>query len=143
MGLFKVFQGEVVLMGGRGASSGTSKAGNRYGSQYHALLTVGNVKYVEKNSKSSETLMETMTRGRVYALVDRGDVKSIVYFDSDNRRRKQIDLKDHRGISPHTHIGYLHNENSPNGQPVRLSSVERKMVDMVLSSWEKYRKGEQ
>lgn len=36
-------------MGGRGASSGVSKDGNRYGSQYHALLVDGNVKFVTKN----------------------------------------------------------------------------------------------
>lgn len=128
-------------MGGRGASSGISKYGNAYGSQYHSLLTVGNVKYVQKNSKSAETLMETMTSGRVYAVVDRGEVKSIVYFDNQNKRSKQIDLTDHHGISPHTHIGYLHNEDSPNGKPVRLSIDERKMVDRVLSDWEKYRQG--
>lgn len=129
-------------MGGRGASSGVSKLGNAYGSQYHALLTVGNVEYVEKNSKSSETLMETMTRGRVYAVVDRGEVKSIVYFDNENKRSKQIDLADHLGLSPHTHVGYLHNENSPNGTPIRLSTEERAMVDRVLSDWEKYKGGQ-
>ena len=98
-------------MGGRGASSGWSvdKRGNPknpYGSQYRSVLTVGNVKYVQKNSKSSETLMETTTHGRVYAVVDRGEVKSVVYFDNQNKRSKQIDLADHHGMSPHTHIGY-------------------------------------
>lgn len=99
-------------MGGRGASSGTSRAGNPYGSQYHAFLTVGNIKFIEKNSKSSETLMETMTAGRVYVVVDRGKPKSIVYFDAENKRSKQIDLADHKGLNPHVHHGYLHNENS-------------------------------
>ena len=78
-------------MGGRGASSGTSKAGNRYGSQYHAVMTAGNVKFVSKNARDSETLMETMTRGRVYAHVEGDDIKSIVYFDNENKRTKQID----------------------------------------------------
>lgn len=133
-------------MGGRGASSAWSvdKRGNPknpYGSQYHSVLTVGNVKYVQKNSKSSETLMETMTRGRVYAVVDRGEVKSVVYFDDQNKRSKQIDLADHHGMSPHTHVGYLHNEGSPNGKPMRLSTDERKMVDRVLSDWEQYKQG--
>lgn len=130
-------------MGGRGASSGTSRAGNPYGSQYRSLLTAGNVKYVAKNSKSSETLMETMTHGRVYAIVDRGEVKSIAYFDNENKRSKQIDLADHHGISPHTHVGYLHNENSPNGKPIHLSAEERSMVDKVLSDWRKYKNGKQ
>lgn len=59
-------------MGGRGASSGMShyerKDGtvveNPYGSQYHAVMTAGNVKFVSKNSRQSEPLMETMTGGR-------------------------------------------------------------------------------
>lgn len=127
-------------MGGRGASSGTSKAGNPYGSQYHAVLTVGNIKFIEKNSKSSETLMETMTAGRVYVVVDRDRPKSIVYFDVENKRSKQIDLADHKGLNPHIHHGYLHNENSPNGQPTRLSTEQSRMVDRVLAQWEEYKR---
>lgn len=128
-------------MGGRGASSGISKFGNPYGSQYHALLTIGNVKFVEKNSASSETLMETMTKGRVYAIVDHGNVKSIVYFDNENKRSKQIDLKDHHGKNPHVHHGYFHNENSPNLDATGLSPKERQMVERVLAAWDNYGSG--
>lgn len=39
------------LLGGRGASSYTSKLRNRYGSQYRTLLTAGNVKFVEKTGR--------------------------------------------------------------------------------------------
>ena len=135
-------------MGGRGASSGWSKdkhgnPKNPYGSQYRSVLTAGNVKFVSKNSRQSETLMETMTSGRVYAVGDRGKVKSIVYFDNDNKRAKQIDLADHHGISPHVHVGYLHNEKSPNGKPIHLSTDEVSMVDRVLSDWRKHEKGKQ
>ena len=52
---------EVLEMGGRGASSGISDYGNPYGSQYHALMTSGNIKFVEKNGPGAETLMDTMT----------------------------------------------------------------------------------
>ena len=84
-------------MGGRGASSGWSvdrngNPKNPYGSQYHSSLTAGNVKFVSKNEMDSETLMETMTRGRVYAHVEGDDLKSIVYFDNENKRSKQIDI---------------------------------------------------
>ncbi len=87
-------------MGGRGASSGTShyerKDGtvieNPYGSQYHSVMTSGNIKFVSKSSRRSEPLMETMTKGRVYAHVEGDDIKSIVYFDNENKRTKQIDL---------------------------------------------------
>lgn len=127
-------------MGGRGASSGTSAKGNRYGSQYHSVMTIGNIKFVEKSGRSSETLMETMTAGRVYAVVDRGKPKSIVYFDKDNKRSRQIDLADHKGLSPHVHYGYLHNEYSPSGQPTRLSAEQSRMVDRVLAQWEEYKR---
>lgn len=122
-------------MGGRGASSGISKAGNPYGSQYHSLFTVGNIKFVSKNTRESETLMETMTRGRVYAHVEGNDLKSIVYFDDSYMRSKQIDLDHaHLGSSPHAHDGYLHSEFRKN-----LTTKERSMVDRVVRAWEDYK----
>lgn len=77
-------------MGGRGASSGVSRYGSRYGTQYRAIYTSGNIKYVRKNERTSESLMETMTRGRVYAVVGGDVVTAIVYFDDSNKRMKQM-----------------------------------------------------
>ena len=125
-------------MGGRGASSGTSRVGNPYGSQYRSVLTAGNVKFVSKDSRQSEPLMETMTKGRVYAHVEGDDIKSIVYFDKENRRAKQIDLSHpHRPYfsGEHTHHGYLHNEEDSRKGAARLTSEEEAMVDRVRKLW--------
>ena len=127
-------------MSDRGASSGTSVKGNKYESQYQALIAVGNVKFIEKNSKGSETLMEVMAAGRVYFVIDQDKPKSIVHFDTDNKRGKQIDLTGHKGLNPHIHHGYLHNENSLNGQPTRLSAEQSRMVNRVLAQWEEYKR---
>lgn len=98
-------------MGGRGASSGVSVKKKKYGSQYHMVYQSGNIKFVSKNSRDSEPLMETMTRGRVYVHVEGEDIKSVVYFDNDNKRSKQVDLDHkHAGEQPHTYHGYNHNE---------------------------------
>lgn len=122
-------------MGGRGASSGVSKKGNPYGSQYHFLMTVGNIKFVSKNSRQSEPLMETRTRGRVYAHVEGDEIKSIVYFDDGNKRNRQIDMGHaHLGAIPHVHDGYFHSEFRKG-----LTPDERRMVDSVLNEWHKYR----
>lgn len=122
-------------MGGRGASSGTSRMGNPYGSQYRSVMTVGNVEFVSKRSRQSEPLMETMTRGRVYAHVEGSDLKSIVYFDNDGKRSKQIDMDHaHLGVSPHAHGGYFHSEFRKN-----LTTEEKAMVDSVVSAWEDYK----
>lgn len=129
-------------MSGRGASSGISKSGNAYGSQYHALLTVGNIKFVSKNERDSETLMETMTRGRVYAHVEGDDLKSIVYFDNENKRSKQIDIDhSHKGEQPHTHHGYNHNENDSAKGAARLTPDEQAMVDRIIRIWENRKRG--
>ena len=129
-------------MGGRGASSGTSAKGNAYSSQYHAVYQSGNIKFVTKNARDSETLMETMTRGRVYVHVEGGDIKSIVYFDNDNKRSKQIDLDHvHKGESPHTHHGYYHNENDSAKGAAKLTTEEVEMVDRVHSLWDNRKRG--
>ena len=129
-------------MGGRGASSGISKFGKRYGSQYHSLLTVGNIKFVEKNGRGSETLMETMTPGRVYVHVESGELRSIVYFDRNNKRSKQIDLDHvHRGEKPHTHHGYFHNENDSKKGAARITPEEARMVESVRRIWEDKQRG--
>ena len=122
-------------MGGRGASSRTSIKGNRYGSQYHAVMTAGNVKFVSKNSRESESLIETMTRGRVYAHVEGDDLKSIIYFDADGKRSKQIDLSHaHEGKKPHTHYGYEFQKGKHDAN--RLTTKERAMVERVIKLWE-------
>lgn len=129
-------------MGGRGASSGTSKLGNAYGSQYHTVFKDGNIKFVEKNSRDAETLMETMTRGRVYVHVEGNELVSIVYFDNNNKRSKQIDMnRPHKGISPHVHRGYFHNEGNMKKSYSSLSPEEMKMVDRVINLWDSYLNG--
>ena len=123
-------------MGGRGASSGISEKGNKYGSQYHTLLKAGNIKFVEKNEDHSESLLETMTRGRVYVLVSRGKLKSIYYFDNENKKKKSIDLDhDHKKMGQHAHHGYYHVENDGPKEGTRLTPAEKRMVDIVNELW--------
>lgn len=115
-------------MGGRGASSGISDKGNPYGSQYHTLYQEGNIKFIKKNSRDSEPLMETMTKGRVYVTVGGDDLLSITYMDNkNNKRSKSINLNhSHKGMQPHTHHGYLHNENDGKREQQDLRRKRRK-----------------
>lgn len=131
-------------MGGRGASSGISNKGKKYGIEYKTLLKEGNIKFVSYNeSKSSKTPMETMTKGRVYVTVNnKNELIAITYYDNNGKRTKQIDLqKAHKGIKPHTHHGYEHNENDSKKGASKLAVEEQKMVDRVNKIWyNKYRK---
>lgn len=127
-------------MGGRGASSGGKygKNGISYGSEYSTVFKAGNIKFVTVNNGSNKSPMETQTRGRVYVTVDKNknDLKTISYYDKENKRVKQIDLdKAHNGLQPHTHHGYMHNENDSLKGAAKLTPEEKKMVDNVRTLW--------
>lgn len=131
-------------MGGRGASSGFSvdkhgKPKNKYGSQYHTILESGNIKFVAKNERTSETLMETMTKGRVYVTVGSNDLLQVIYFNNDNKRKKVIDLSHtHYGEKPHVHHGYEHNEYDSAKGFSKLTPQEWQMVDNIQKIWYNY-----
>ncbi|CDA74275.1 putative uncharacterized protein [Ruminococcus sp. CAG:579] len=121
-------------MGGRGSSSGISDKGKVYGTEYSTLYQSGNIKFVRYNdSTSAKTPMETMTKGRVYVTINAKDeVSSITYYDNTNKRKRQIDLTHaHNGKKPHTHHGYIHDENGTTG----LTVEEKKMIDKVKNEW--------
>lgn len=125
-------------MGGRGASSGISDKGKKYGSEYTTLYESGNIKFVRYNdSSSAKTPQETMTRGRVYATVnDKNKVVSISYYDNQYKRRKQIDLeKVHKGMLPHTHHGYEHNEGDGSKGAAKPTNKEKRMIERVRKIW--------
>jgi len=128
-------------MGGRGASSGVSHKGRKYGTEYTTILKSGNIKFVKSTeSGSTKTPMETMTRGRVYATVNNQDeLTAVTYYDIKGKRTKQIDLqKAHKGTKPHTHHGYEHNENDSVKGASKLTTEERKMVDRIYKIWYNY-----
>lgn len=126
-------------MGGRGASSGTSQKGRTYGSEYKSILQVGNIKFIEATNMKLEQPLETMTRGRVYVLVNGSELVSVIYYGNNLKKSKQIDLRHkHRGIQPHTHHGQYHSEDDTKKGATRLTIKERNMVDKVSSIWENY-----
>lgn len=131
-------------MGGRGASSGISVKGKPYGTEYTELHQSGNIKFVKYNdSTSAKTPMETMTKGRVYVTVNsQSTLKSVTYYDKNNKRFKQLDLDHSHNIKgdfeqPHTHKGYFHNEKGD----FNLSPKEQKMIDRVQKVWYYYNNG--
>lgn len=126
-------------MGGRGASSGISDKGKKYGSQYNTILQDGNIKFVSKNERTAETLMETMTKRRIYVTVGGNDLLEIIYFDKEHKIFKTIGLDHpHNGIKPHTHHGYLHNENDGPMGAAEPTVSEKKMIDKVKRIWYNY-----
>ncbi len=115
--------------------------GKPYGSEYHTIkingkpLKVGNVKFITQNKTGSVTApLETMTRGRVYAVIDSvGRVNTITYHDTNGKRTKSINLLHaHKNIKgPHVHVGYYHEE----GGTRCLTSKEKALIASILKIW--------
>lgn len=135
-------------MGGRGASSGVSVKGKRYGTEYKAVLEYKNVKFIKylgdgKTSKPATTPpMETMTKGRVYVTINgENRIKSITFYDKNNLRKKQIDIigKPHyiNGSPklPHTHLGYWHDEKGSRD----VTTFERHFIEILQNVWQNRR----
>ena len=124
-------------MGGRGASSGISVSGKPYWSEFRTLVKASNIKFVKAVDGAQKTPMETMTKGRVYVTLNKNDnIKAITYYDAASKRTKQIDLdRPHDKVSPHTHHGYIHNENDSAKGYANLTTEEKKMVERVKKIW--------
>ena len=120
-------------MGGRGASSGMSAQGNAYGTQYHTLYQDGDVKYITKNARESEPLMETMTKGRIYATIKGNEVKAVTFFDDDNKRNVLLE-KDKKTGDWHAHRGYFHNEYGGKAHD-DLTPRENAILDDIIKKW--------
>lgn len=127
-------------MGGRGASSGVSNKGKKYGTEYTTLLQSGNIKFVRYNDAgSAKSPMETMTKGRVYVTVNhKNELKSITLYDDDGKRIKQVDLRgtahmiNGEKVLPHSHVGYEHDEKGTK----KLTEKENALIAKVNKIWE-------
>ena len=125
-------------MGGRGAKYGISIDGKKYGSEYTSVAQFGKIKVVRRNDWNTTAPLETRTRGRVYATLDKkDDIKFISFYDEENERYKTIDVKGpkHGDLLPHKHFGYEHGEAG-----YELSSKENKLVERTISLWENRKK---
>lgn len=131
-------------MGGRGASSGISVKGKKYGTEYRTVHKIENIKFVVQNEKKPvKTPMETMTKNRIYVTIGKdGEPKSITLYDENGKRERQIDLTHNHTVNgvkskPHTHMGYEHDENGTRQPSVK----EKKLIDKVTRVWENYKQG--
>lgn len=144
-------------MGGRGAATGYSYRmlrkrkkdgsygyepyGKEYGTEFNTVYKVGHIRFVKNTGDSVTPPVETRSGSkRIYVTVGKDDrPKHITYYAKNGQRIKQIDLYGPahtvNGIkipTPHTHLGYLHDEG---GTRTSLTNQESAMIDFVNKVW--------
>ena len=127
-------------MGGRGASSGISRKGIRYGEEFSTILSVDNIKFVQsKLTKNARIPLETMSafKNRVYVIVANNKLKSIVFYNKNGSINRQIDL-DHKHLNeiPHVHEGDVTNHHT--NFKVPLTKSDKKYINKVNRIWKEY-----
>lgn len=128
-------------MGGRGAASGISDKGRKYGTEYHSVLKKDNIKFVKYNFGSTTSPLETMSadKKRIYATVNNQEkVKFITGYTQNGKLAWQIDVsgkghyKNGKKIeTPHIHIGTNHVD----AKVYSLNKRQRKIMHKVLFAW--------
>lgn len=128
-------------MGGRGASSGVSDKGKKYGTEYNTLLDAGDILFIRRNDNSASAPYETQAGdNRVYATVNKRDKIKFVSTHENHKRKTQIDMTgpthhDENGNkikTPHAHDGYEHLD----ARVRKLTKSEMKMIDEINRIWE-------
>lgn len=126
-------------MGGRGASSGISKKGKPYGTEFKAFLQVDNIKYVKKIEGATTAPLETMSNGRVYATYNKNNkLKSITLYDENNIKLVEIHPNIHGNKKlkfGHVHYTVDHGKEKP------LPKKYRKLLHKVIREKRKYDAG--
>lgn len=118
-------------MGGRGAfvdiNSGdfTFKSGAQV---YHSIGMYGKIKVLVQSSGSVKAPEYSHTENRVYAIVDKGALKHLAFYDKKHMQAVSIDLMhSHKGLIPHKHID-LNHKNDPG---IPLSDAEKAMISAL------------
>lgn len=136
-------------MGGRGSRFGRYTwrgEEHEYGDEFDTIFAAGDIKFIKPHRAGSVyTPMETRTPGRIYAVIGtQQQVKSIILFGNDGRRTAQIDLSgqahviDGVATSPHTHLGYFHDENGTRAP----TPAEQALIDKITQLWHNWRSRE-
>lgn len=122
---------------GRGSSK-SHKA--PYGTEFETVYEYENIKFVRVKSGSVTAPQYTMTKGRVYATLNKkNEIKHITFNDNDNDRSKQIDVKGHthpingKKLELHVHTGFNHDDG---GEPREANAEEIAFVDKVRKIWD-------
>lgn len=137
-------------MGSRGSVSGIRDDGSpapKYGTEFRKVAQTGEIMFIKSNktdAKGNEVVtvpMETKSRGRIYAVLDKeNDVKHLAFYDLETGERiKQIDLKgaQHNKMLPHRHRGVDHDEGGTNDF---FTPNELKVMERVQRFWKAKRK---
>lgn len=130
-------------MGGRGSFVNVNTGNFAFvdgGQTYFDIGTIGdNIKILERPGKSVKAPEVSHTENRVYAIVQKGELKHIAFYDKNHNQVKSIDFMHEHGWNhekPHVHFNLQHIKNEAGTRP---SKNDWEIINQV-NSWLKKNK---
>ena len=114
-------------MGGRGAFVNVEQGNFNFvegGQVYRSIGVVDNIKVLVQEQGSVKAPDFSHSKNSVYAVIQKGALKHLTFYDKDHNQAVSIDLMhEHCGLKPHKHLYLNHKDN---GIP-----VTDKELDMI------------
>ncbi|GEM_PF-3065593 len=117
-------------MGSRGAFVNVEKGNFKFiegGQTYRSIGEVDGVKVLIKTSGSVKAPEYSHTANSVYAVVQKGQLKHLSYYDENHNQSASIDLlHSHCGLRPHKHLYLNHSDNG-----IAITKKEQALIDKI------------
>ena len=126
-------------MSGRGSFVDVNSGNFAFRDDGQTYFSIGmiddNIKVLERPNKSVKAPEMSHTENRIYAILQKGGLKHIAFYDEKHQLVKSIDfLHPHDGKQPHVHYDVYHK-----GTVTSPTSSDKIVIDKV-NSWLKNRK---
>ena len=126
-------------MGSRGAFVDVNKGNFTFidgGQRYFSLGTLSgdsNVKILEQPFGSVKAPEYSHTSDRVYAIIQKGRLKHIAFYDEKHNQSKVIDLTHEHGVNrlkPHIHYNIDHSD-----EGIAIDDSDRKLIQKIKKEY--------
>lgn len=113
-------------MGSRGAFIDVERGDFNFvenGKHYETIGEIDDVKVIIKLDGSVKAPEYSHTSNRIYAIIQKGKLKHLAFYNENHEQIKCIDFGHPHGknrVVPHIHFNLIHNKNEPGTPPSKL-----------------------
>jgi len=119
-------------MGSRGAFVSVNTGDFSFvegGQNYYSIGEIDNVKVLVQKEGAVKAPEYSHTENRIYAIIQKGQLKHIAYYDENHKQVESIDLLHGHGktkIQPHKHYNFNHNDKG-----IPITTEQEKLINKI------------